>query len=553
MKSDFLIAVTQLAAERNLPREMVISAVETALASTYKKGTVGGEVKVVLDQDSNDFSYSVYALKTIVDEIEDEDAHLTLEQARTLRPGQALAVGDVLEFPIPAQDGGRIEAQTTKQVVIQRLREAERELIYSEFSEREGEVFTATVQRSEARYGGPVRLDLNGRTEAVLPREEQSPYDRYRPGVRLKVMITSVERTPRGPEILVSRARPELLRRLFEMEVPEIFNGIVEIRGIAREAGSRSKVAVSAAQDGVDPVGACVGLRGIRIQNIVSELQGEKIDVIQWSRDPSVFLSNALSPAQPLRVVLDPSTSTATVVVQDRQLSLAIGRDGQNARLAAKLTGWNIDIKSSTDIEIERLKQDLEGQAAEAEVPEGAVAVAAAEAKAAPSEPQVVEGEELAPAAVAEEVDGAVAAEAPAAIAEAAEAEEGVAIVEEGEAATEAESDQEAVAAAPGAGMSAEELLALESLELEAEPAAAAQEVVEVIEEVEGEDEASVEVEVAEEDEQDIWKVPEVDAGPVGIRFAEDILGEQSRGGGGRGGRRGGGGNRRPPKRPARR
>ena len=549
MKSDFLIAVTQLAAERNLPREMVISAVETALASTYKKGAVGGEVKVVLDQDSNDFSYSVYALKTIVDEIEDEDAHLTIEQARALRPGQTLAVGDVLEFPIPAQDGGRIEAQTTKQVVIQRLREAERELIYSEFSEREGEVFTATVQRSEARYGGPVRLDLNGRTEAVLPREEQSPYDRYRPGVRLKVMITSVERTPRGPEIMVSRAQPELLRRLFEMEVPEIFNGIVEIRGIAREAGSRSKVAVSAAQDGVDPVGACVGLRGIRIQNIVSELQGEKIDVIQWSRDPSVFLSNALSPAQPLRVVLDPSASTATVVVQDRQLSLAIGRDGQNARLAAKLTGWNIDIKSSTDIEIERLKQDIEGQAAEAEVPDGAVA----EATAAPSEPQVVKVEEVAPAAGAEEFIEAIEAEVPAAIAEAAEAEEGVEIVEKGDAVIEVESDQGAVAVAPGAGMSAEELLALESLELEAEPTPAAQEVVEVIEEVEGEEEASVEVDVEEEDEQDIWKVPEMDAGPAGIRFAEDILGEQSRGGGGRGGRRGGGGSRRPPKRPARR
>ncbi len=547
MKSDFLIAVTQLAAERNLPRDMVISAVETALASTYKKGAVGGEVKVVLDQESNDFSYSVYALKTIVDEIEDEDAHLTIEQARALRPGQTLAVGDVLEFPIPAQDGGRIEAQTTKQVVIQRLREAERELIYSEFSEREGEVFTATVQRSEARYGGPVRLDLNGRTEAVLPREEQSPYDRYRPGVRLKVMITSVERTPRGPEIMVSRAQPELLRRLFEMEVPEIFNGIVEIRGIAREAGSRSKVAVSAAQDGVDPVGACVGLRGIRIQNIVSELQGEKIDVIQWSRDPSVFLSNALSPAQPLRVVLDPSASTATVVVQDRQLSLAIGRDGQNARLAAKLTGWNIDIKSSTDIEIERLKQDIEGQAAEAEVRDGAVA----EATAAPSEPQVVKVEEVAPAAVAEEFIEAIEAEVPAAIAEAAEAEEGVEIVEKGDAVIEVESDQEAVAVAPGAGMSAEELLALESLELGAEPTPATQEVVEVIEEVEGEEEASVEVGVEEEDEQDIWKVPETDAGPAGIRFAEDILGEQSRGGGGRGGRRGG--SRRPPKRPARR
>jgi len=319
MKSDFLIAVTQLAAERNLPRDMVISAVEAALVSAYKKnsGPDASDIKVVLDPNTGDVS--VYRLQTVVETVENDGSELTVAQAKKLRKGSTPQIGDILEFEMEPQEAGRIEAQTAKQVVNQRLREAERELVFTEFAEREGEVFTGTVQRSEARYGGPVTLDLNGRAEALLPHEEQSPYDRYRPGVKVKVMILSVDRSSRGPEILVTRAHSDLLRRLFEMEVPEIYNGIVEIRGISREAGSRSKVAVYAKQEGVDPVGACVGLRGIRIQNIVNELQGEKIDVIQWSRDPSVFISNALSPAQPLRVELEETTMSATVVVQPKK------------------------------------------------------------------------------------------------------------------------------------------------------------------------------------------------------------------------------------------
>ena len=509
MKSDFLIAVTQLAAERNLPRDMVLSAVEAALVSAYKKNSSQGtgDIKVVLDPNTGDVS--VFQLKTVVETIEDEESELTVAQAKKLRKGSTPQLGDVLEFEMEPQEAGRIEAQTAKQVVIQRLREAERELVFTEFSEREGEVFTGTVQRSEARYGGPVTLDLNGRAEAVLPHEEQSPYDRYRPGVKAKVMILTVERTSRGPEIIVTRAHPDLLRRLFEMEVPEIYNGIVEIRGIAREAGSRSKVAVFAKQEGVDPVGACVGLRGIRIQNIVNELQGEKIDVIQWSRDPAVFLANTLSPAQPLRVDLNEEEQTATVIVQDRQLSLAIGRDGQNARLAAKLSGWKVDIKSSTEVEIERMKQDIEGQVAE----QTKAATVIADEPAAVSEPQAVEE--------AEEVLAAVA-EAP--------------TPEVTEVAAE---EQTAVTAATPGGLSAEELLALESLDL--------QQPVETVEEEE------VVEEVVEETETDIWAMPQAStAVSSGLRFAEDILDGADgpgRGGGRRRGRRRT--SNRPP-RPAR-
>ena len=512
MKSDFLIAVTQLAAERNLPRDMVLSAVEAALVSAYKKNSASGtgDIKVVLDPNTGDVS--VFALKTVVETIEDEDSELTVAQAKKLRKGSSPQLGDILEFEMEPQEAGRIEAQTAKQVVIQRLREAERELVFAEFSEREGEVFTGTVQRSEARYGGPVTLDLNGRAEAVLPHEEQSPYDRYRPGVKAKVMILSVERTSRGPEIIVTRAHPDLLRRLFEMEVPEIYNGIVEIRGIAREAGSRSKVAVFAKQEGVDPVGACVGLRGIRIQNIVNELQGEKIDVIQWSRDPAVFLANTLSPAQPLRVDLDEATQTATVIVQDRQLSLAIGRDGQNARLAAKLSGWTVDIKSSSEVEIARMKQDIEGQVADQATAETTVAkepAAAAE-----------------PAAVAE----VLAEEALAPVAETAEP---------AAAAVEAVEEATAVVAATG-GLSAEELLALESLDI--------QDAVQV------EEEEIIE-EVIEEVTTDIWAMPQANAAvSSGLRFAEDIVdgstGPGRTGGGRRRGRRRT--NYRPPSRSGR-
>jgi len=506
MKSDFLIAVTQLAAERNLPRDMVISAVEAALVSAYKKnsGPDASDIKVVLDPNTGDVS--VYRLQTVVETVENDGSELTVAQAKKLRKGSTPQIGDILEFEMEPQEAGRIEAQTAKQVVNQRLREAERELVFTEFAEREGEVFTGTVQRSEARYGGPVTLDLNGRAEALLPHEEQSPYDRYRPGVKVKVMILSVDRTSRGPEILVTRAHSDLLRRLFEMEVPEIYNGIVEIRGISREAGSRSKVAVYAKQEGVDPVGACVGLRGIRIQNIVNELQGEKIDVIQWSRDPSVFISNALSPAQPLRVELEETTMSATVVVQDRLLSLAIGRDGQNARLTAKLTGWNVDIKSSTEVEIERMKHDIEGQVA---------------AQAAP----------------------ATAAEAPAAVAEPTQTLEAAAPIERPLVAEVATAAAEAEAARPapvGTGMSAEELLALESLDLPQQ--ALTEEIVEEEEIVEVEEGAAGE---------DIWKLPAAAPGAsTGIRFAEDILDPSvGRGGGGRRGRRR---TTRPPARGAR-
>lgn len=502
MKSDFLIAVTQLAAERNLPQDMVVSAVEAALASAYRRdGASGSQSNIRVHLDPNTGEVEVYQIRTVVEEVTNDLAELTMAEAKRLRKGQTFAIGDVIEEQLSAHAAGRIAAQTAKQVVFQRLREAERELVYAEFAEKSGEVYTATVQRG---FGGTITMDLNGRASAILPPTEQSPMERYRPGMKLKVIITEVTRTQRGPEIIVSRTHPDLLRRLFEMEVPEIYNGIVEIRGIAREPGSRSKVAVYARQDGVDPVGACVGLRGIRIQNIVNELQGEKIDVIQWSRDLSVYISHALSPAQPLRVDLNEAELAATIVVPDRQLSLAIGREGQNARLAAKLTNWKIDIKSSTEIEIERMRMQIEGTVAERETTE--------------AEPR------KAVAVVPEEVTEAAAERAAAAAAEEA------AIMAELEAEAEATATQQAEEGEQlTGGLSPEEMLALESL------GQVDEEIEEVIvEEVEG-----------DFGEDDIWKVPEPIGGGPTIRFAEDILGapQGPRRGGGR--RRGGAGPRR--------
>ena len=498
MKSEFLMAVTQLAAERNLPQEMVVEAVEAALASAYRKeNATGGQSNVRVHLDPGTGEVEVFQLKTVVEEVENDLAELTIKEAKKLRKGSDPKIDDVLEFEMEPQAAGRIAAQTAKQVVIQRLREAERELIFSEFAEREGEVFTGTVQRGGA-YGGVVTLDLNGRATAVLPATEQGMAERYRPGMKMKVMIVEVSRTPRGPEIIVSRTHPDLLRRLFEMEVPEIYNGIVEIRGIAREPGSRSKVAVHAKQDGVDPVGACVGLRGIRIQNIVNELQGEKIDVIQWSKDDAVFLAHALSPAQPLRVELDAEEQTATVIVPDRSLSLAIGREGQNARLAAKLTGWKVDIKSSTEVEIERMKRQIEGDVAERETAaEPATAEAAAET------------------ATAEAVAEPAAAEAPA-------TPEAPAEVPSEDATIMAELEAEAATVEPPAepeaapALSAEEMLALESLDIQAPD-----EVEEIIVEEEAVPEADADAAV--------WKTPEPVGGGTAIRFAEDILGGPSR------------------------
>lgn len=351
MKSDFLIAVTQLAAERHLPREAVISAIEAALASAYKKDGVlaGQEVSVTLNPSNGELK--LFTHKTAVEKVQDPQTEISLAAARKIQKNAAL--GDVIAIESDIQTTGRIAAQTAKQVVLQRLREAERELLYEEYAEKEGDIVTGTVQRIDSRQ---VTLDL-GRAEAILPQAEQVPTERYRPGQKVKVVLAEVRRSARGPEIVVSRASKDLLRRLFEMEVPEIFNGIVEIKAVAREAGSRSKVAVHSRQDNVDPVGSCVGLRGIRIQNIVNELQGEKIDVIQWHPDPAVFLANALSPCPVTRVEMDPKGNGAIVVVPDRQLSLAIGREGQNARLCAKLSGLMVNIKSVTEAEELRIQR----------------------------------------------------------------------------------------------------------------------------------------------------------------------------------------------------
>jgi N utilization substance protein A len=341
MKSDLLLAVTQLAAERNLPQSVVVSAIEAALASAYKRDPAAGGQDVIVKINPEDGEVTVNTVRHVVapEDIEDEFAQVAVAEAQKLQDGAQ--VGDYIVTGELEYNPGRIAAQTAKQVVMQRLREAERDLVFDEFVDREGEVLTATIQRVDSRQ---ITVDL-GRTEAILPPVEQSQFERYRPGQQLKFYVVRVERTVRGPEIVVSRTHPDLLRRLFEVEVPEIFNGVIEIKAIAREAGSRSKVAVVSHQEGVDAVGACVGLRGIRIQNVVNELLGEKIDVIEWDDDAARFIANSLSPSTVTSVKLDAAAGGALVIVPDRQLSLAIGREGQNARLAAKLSNWKIDIQ----------------------------------------------------------------------------------------------------------------------------------------------------------------------------------------------------------------
>jgi len=353
MKSDFLVALTQLAAERNLPRDIVLSAIEAALASAYRKDSIatGQDISVKLDPGSGEVTVTI--LKTVVEVVEDDVIEISRGAAQAIKPG--VQVGEVIATESMPHSAGRIAAQTAKQVVMQRLREAEREIVFEEYTDKVGEVFSVTVQRVEPRQ---VVVDI-GRGEAVMPLSEQMPTERYRQGQKFKAILSSVERTVKGTELIVSRSDKDLLKRLFEMEVPEIYNGAVEIVAIAREAGSRSKVGVRARQDGVDPIGSCVGLRGVRIQNIVNELQGEKIDVLEWNKDVGRFIANSLNPAQVVRVELDPTIQAAIAVVPDRQLSLAIGKEGQNARLAAKLTGWNVDIKSTTEAE-ERAKHVAE-------------------------------------------------------------------------------------------------------------------------------------------------------------------------------------------------
>lgn len=382
MKSDFLIAITQLSAEKNLPKEVVLSAVEAALVSAYRKDNFDAEQNVMVRINPNNGAVTVWAGKTVVTKPDNLKTQISLKEARKIKPDAALDEEVVVEAT--PHNAGRIAAQTAKQVILQRLHEAEHTAIYEEYANKEGDILTGVVHRIEPRQ---ILVDI-GRSEAAMPASEQVHNERYRVGQRLRVYLVEVMRTPRGPRVIVSRSHPNLLKRLFEMEVPEVFNGQVEIRAISREAGYRSKIAVSAKQEGVDPVGCCVGLRGIRIQNVVNELGGEKIDVVTWHDDPSTFISNALSPAQVLRVLLDKEEEIATVIVPDRQLSLAIGKEGQNVRLAAKLSNWRIDIKSASAAEEERQAQlaaateaaPAAGPAAEPEaVPEAAVAAASAE------------------------------------------------------------------------------------------------------------------------------------------------------------------------------
>jgi len=344
MKSELLIAITQMAAEKNLPREVVLRAVEAALASAYKKDSgLQGNITVHIDRERG--TVHVYQHRTVVEEVTDPKVEIGLEEARRLKPDAR--PGDTITTEVTPTNAGRIAAQTAKQVVLQRLREAERDKIHEEFASRRGDIVSGVVQRVEPRQ---VIVDL-GRTEAVLPAAEQVRTEQYRPGQRLRFYLLDVQRQAKGPQIVLSRTHKDLVKRLLELEVPEVAKGVVEIKAIAREPGYRTKVAVAARQPGVDPVGACVGLRGLRIQNIVNELGGERIDVVEWDRDPARFVANALSPAQVSRVIINEEENTAIVIVPDRQLSLAIGKEGQNARLAAKLTGWRIDIKPESVLE----------------------------------------------------------------------------------------------------------------------------------------------------------------------------------------------------------
>jgi transcription termination/antitermination protein NusA len=356
MKSELIMAVNQICAEKDLPRPIILGAIEEALIHAYRRNYANNNavVKATIDPETGDLS--IFCEKTVVESVEDASVEIGLADARKIDPAAELE-GIVLVERVPS-DFGRIAAQTAKQVILQRIHEAERDALYDSFHEREGELITGAVQSIDYRSNA-VTVTLGKKAEGILAGEDQLPNERYRIGQNVRALLAEVHKGTRGPQIRLSRTHRNMLRRLLEREVPEIFNGTVEIKSVAREPGQRSKVAVFASQPGVDPVGSCVGLRGTRIQNIVDELGGEKIDVVEWNPDVRLFIGNALSPARPNDTVLieEGDIHTAIVIVPDRQLSLAIGKEGQNARLAAKLTGWRIDIKSETEAATEGLAE----------------------------------------------------------------------------------------------------------------------------------------------------------------------------------------------------
>ena len=533
MKSDFLLAVTQLATERRLPREVVLSAIEAALISAFKKDAVtSNDITVQILPTTGEIVVTIH--KLVVEHVIEPADEMSLEDARKINPDAQL--GDRIDVEETPQDAGRIAAQTAKQVVMQRLREAERDIVFEEYATRVNELLTGVVQKVEQ---GQVIISL-GRTEAVLLPEESVPSEQYYPRQRLRVLIQEVEKGIRGPRIFVSRAHRDLIRRLFELEVPEIASGTVVIRNVAREPGYRSKVAVEARQEGVDPVGSCVGLRGVRIQNIVNELHGEKIDVIPWNENPEVFISHALSPAQTTHVQITGERS-ALVVVPEHQLSLAIGREGLNARLAARLTGWRIDIRSSSEVLAEEAERTARGPELAAAEFDETLAVDAVAAEAVPVIQEITTEPAETPieAPAAEVTTVAVQESEPAAVAE-------ITAIPEPE-------TEEAVAEAAPTQTNEEIAAELQKLEEEEAALQKALDEAKAAEEVDAaQDEEPAEGDAeSEEDPQrfdfDAWlqqyqsQNSGGDAGG-GIRFAEDIFPE--RGGrfrGGRDDRRGGG------------
>jgi len=356
MKSELIMAINQICVEKELPRDIILGAIEEALVHAYRRNFANNstEVKVEINPDTGHFD--LFTQKTVVESVQEPDMEISLADARKL--DHTAEINSIFKEELDPAGFGRIAAQTAKQVILQRIHEAERDALYEHFLQREGELITGTVQTIDYRTN-QVNIVLGKKTEGILAAEDQLPNDRHRLGQSVRCLIAEVGKGTRGPQIRLSRTHRNMLRRLLEREIPEIYNGTVEVKSVAREPGQRSKVAVTSSQPGIDPVGSCVGLRGTRIQNIVDELMGEKIDIVEWFSEVRQFINNALSPARPSDTILmeDGDIRTAIVIVPDRQLSLAIGKEGQNARLAAKLTGWRIDIKSETEAATEGIAE----------------------------------------------------------------------------------------------------------------------------------------------------------------------------------------------------
>lgn len=348
MNAEFIVALKEIVKEKGISEDMLFLTIEDALVAAYKKNFSkysenSQNVKVTMNRENGDIN--VYALKDIVEFVENEVTEISLEEATAMNP--TFSLGDVVQLEVTPKTFGRVAAQSAKQVVIQRIKEAERGIIYNEFSAKEFDIITGSVIRKDK---GNVLINL-GRIEAVLGATEQMPGEEYNFNEKLKLYIVEVKNTTKGAQVVVSRTHPGLVKRLFELEVPEIYQGVVEIKSIAREAGSRTKIAVTSNDENVDPMGSCVGPKGARVQSIVNELKNEKIDIIKWNKLPEEYIANSLSPAKVLDVIINENNKSARVIVDDNQLSLAIGKEGQNVRLAAKLTGWKIDIKNKTQAE----------------------------------------------------------------------------------------------------------------------------------------------------------------------------------------------------------